>query len=82
MRNGTSDKPVSEGEAAQLFGALDSLPALILAVSGGPDSTALMWLAARWRDELEKSPRLVAVTIDPERCYFISGAPDATQRAA
>src|SRR5947209_2851325 len=64
LRNGTSDKPVSEGEAAQLFGALGSLPALILAVSGGPDSTALMWLAARWRDELEKPPRLVAVTID------------------
>src|SRR5205085_1104945 len=32
--------------------------------SGGPDSTALMWLAARWRDDLEKPPKLVAVTID------------------
>jgi tRNA(Ile)-lysidine synthase len=47
-----------------MFGALDSLRVLILAVSGGPDSTALMWLAARWRDRLEKPPKLVAVTVD------------------
>jgi tRNA(Ile)-lysidine synthase len=33
-------------------------------VSGGPDSTALMWLAARWRDSLAQPPRLIAVTID------------------
>jgi tRNA(Ile)-lysidine synthase len=59
-----TDDPVSPAEAKRLFGALDSLPTLILAVSGGPDSTALMWLAARWRDELEKPPKLVAVTID------------------
>src|SRR5262249_22739030 len=36
---------------------------LILAVSGGPDSTALMVLAARWRGRA-KSPRFIAVTID------------------
>src|SRR6185437_12974958 len=39
-------------------------PAIILAVSGGPDSTALMWLAARWRRALARGPRLIAVTID------------------
>src|SRR5436190_4202959 len=59
-----ADGPVSPAEAKRLFGALENSPALILAVSGGPDSTALMWLAARWRDQLEKSPKLVAVTID------------------
>jgi tRNA(Ile)-lysidine synthase len=64
LRDGTLKRPVSEAEAAQLFGALEMVPALILAVSGGPDSTALMWLAARWRDQLERPPRLVAVTID------------------
>jgi len=64
LRDGSPDKPITEAEAAALFGALDSLPVLILAVSGGPDSTALMWLAARWRDELKNPPKLVAVTID------------------
>jgi len=64
MSSDLASKPISIAEGATLFGALQSLPALILAVSGGPDSTALMWLAARWRDELEKPPRLVAVTID------------------
>jgi len=59
-----ADGPVSPAEAKRLFGALENFPALILAVSGGPDSTALMWLAARWRDELEKPPKLVAITID------------------
>ena len=38
--------------------------ALVLAVSGGPDSTALMLLAARWRDALNHPPRLIAVTVD------------------
>ena len=37
---------------------------LVLAVSGGPDSTALMLLAARWRDALKKKPRLIAVTVN------------------
>jgi tRNA(Ile)-lysidine synthase len=56
--------PISEPEAGALFGALDSFPALVLAVSGGPDSTALMWLAARWRDGLRQPPKLIAVTVD------------------
>ena len=36
----------------------------MLAVSGGPDSVALMWLAARWRRVLSRGPRLIAVTVD------------------
>src|SRR6185295_18419883 len=34
------------------------------AVSGGPDSTALMVLAARWRQTLKQRVKLIAVTVD------------------
>src|SRR4051812_14711691 len=64
MRAPAANDPISEAEAARLFGLLSREPALVLAVSGGPDSTALMYLAARWRDGLERPPRLTAVTID------------------
>jgi tRNA(Ile)-lysidine synthase len=56
--------PVSAAEARTLFAGLKSVPALLLAVSGGPDSTALMVLAARWRAALKKGPQLIAVTVD------------------
>jgi tRNA(Ile)-lysidine synthase len=59
-----ADSPVTVSEATELFADLVDAPALVLAVSGGPDSTALLWLAARWRDELEKPPKLIAVTVD------------------
>ena len=36
----------------------------MLAVSGGPDSTALMVLAAQWRDARKKKPKMIAVTVD------------------
>jgi tRNA(Ile)-lysidine synthase len=47
-----------------LFADLAHLPVLILAISGGPDSTALLVLAARWRATLNRGPKLVAVTVD------------------
>lgn len=56
--------PVSAAELKALFSGLESFPVLILAVSGGPDSTALMLLAARWRKAFKSSPKLVAVTVD------------------
>jgi tRNA(Ile)-lysidine synthase len=56
--------PVSAAEARTLFASLRSAPALLLAVSGGPDSTALMMLAARWRAALKTGPKLFAVTVD------------------
>jgi tRNA(Ile)-lysidine synthase len=56
--------PVSAEEAAALFGDLCPAAVLVLAVSGGPDSTALMVLAARWRAALRRGPELIAVTVD------------------
>lgn len=55
---------ISPTEAKALFADLKTAKALVLAVSGGPDSTALMVLAARWRKALKKGPDLVAVTVD------------------
>ena len=55
---------VSASELKALFAGLQSFPVLVLAVSGGPDSTALMVLAERWRRSLKVKPKLVAVTID------------------
>ena len=56
--------PVTDAEAAALFADLTDAPALLLAVSGGPDSTALMLLAARWRAGLKQGPKLIAATVD------------------
>jgi tRNA(Ile)-lysidine synthase len=56
--------PISAGDAKQLFADWKAAPAIVLAVSGGPDSIALMWLVARWRRTLVRGPRLIAVTVD------------------
>ncbi|QIO31630.1 tRNA lysidine(34) synthetase TilS [Bradyrhizobium sp. 1(2017)] len=58
------NSPISVREARRLFAGLKAAPALLLAVSGGPDSVALMWLAARWRRGLARGPQLTVVTVD------------------
>jgi tRNA(Ile)-lysidine synthase len=57
-------RPVSAAEATALFADLAAAPAIVLAVSGGPDSMALLLLAARWRAGRKRGPKLLAVTID------------------
>jgi tRNA(Ile)-lysidine synthase len=52
--------PAEPLDPARLFGALSRRRGLVLAVSGGPDSTALMVLAARWR----AAPPLLVVSVD------------------
>ena len=58
------DAAVSSAEAKSLFAGLNEARSLVVAVSGGPDSTALLWLAARWRAGLKRAPQLLAVTVD------------------
>jgi tRNA(Ile)-lysidine synthase len=64
----TVEQAVRDDEANALFFGLEGLRGLVLAVSGGPDSTALLVLAARWakglKQRLKRTPKLVAVTID------------------
>jgi tRNA(Ile)-lysidine synthase len=59
-----AEQAVSDREASGLFRGLEDLPGLLLAISGGPDSTALLVLAARWAKQLKRAPKLLAVTVD------------------
>ena len=61
---GDDKSPISAAQARVIFAPWKALPAVVLAVSGGPDSVALLWLAARWRSKLKRGPRLIAVTVD------------------
>jgi tRNA(Ile)-lysidine synthase len=60
---GASAQPVRTGELAALFTHFHGRSGVVLAVSGGADSTALMLLAARWRAAGGSTPLAVA-TID------------------
>jgi tRNA(Ile)-lysidine synthase len=62
--DGGDHTPLTVAEARQLFADFKDVAALVLAVSGGPDSLALMILAARWRGATKRGPRLIAVTVD------------------
>jgi tRNA(Ile)-lysidine synthase len=57
-------RPVSAREATNLFRPFARARSLVLAVSGGPDSTALLILAARWRGAREHGPKLFSITVD------------------
>jgi tRNA(Ile)-lysidine synthase len=60
----TADAAVGDDETDALFAGLEHVPGLVLAVSGGPDSTALLVLAARWAKRTKPAPKLMAVTVD------------------
>ncbi|MBZ0214942.1 MAG: hypothetical protein K8F25_00175, partial [Fimbriimonadaceae bacterium] len=56
--------PLSPDECAKLFQPLEPEKRIALAVSGGPDSTALLALAARWVCSNGNFPELLALTVD------------------
>lgn len=51
-------------EIAELFASFPTSGRVILAVSGGADSTALLVLAQRWRRRRARGPELIAATVD------------------
>ena len=57
-------EPFADTELEQLFSGFEHRRRVLLAVSGGPDSTALLLLAHRWRKERRTGPALVAATVD------------------
>ncbi|HZS64497.1 MAG TPA: tRNA lysidine(34) synthetase TilS [Xanthobacteraceae bacterium] len=59
-----ASRPLTAAECRTLFSPVAAAPAVVLAVSGGPDSTALLWLAAHWRARRKRGPKLLAVTVD------------------
>jgi tRNA(Ile)-lysidine synthase len=60
-----AERPISAAEAQKFLQPIAQTSALVLAVSGGPDSTALLFLVARWRAARKrKKLRLIAVTVD------------------
>ena len=60
MSNADGAKALTSAEFRTLFDDFAELPALILAVSGGPDSTALLVLAAKWRKISKRSIKTLA----------------------
>ncbi|HEY0566698.1 MAG TPA: tRNA lysidine(34) synthetase TilS [Xanthobacteraceae bacterium] len=59
-----SGAAISEREAESLFSLFPKSAPVVLAASGGGDSTALLVLAARWRGAQSSGPALHAATID------------------
>jgi tRNA(Ile)-lysidine synthase len=57
-------QPLRDDELAALFKDFPRNGRIIVAISGGADSTALLVLAARWRELTAGAPELIAATID------------------
>ena len=74
--------PLPPVEARELFAPFTKEKSIVVAVSGGPDSTALLWLTARWRASRKTGPDIVAVTIDHSLRAESAGEAKAVKRLA
>jgi tRNA(Ile)-lysidine synthase len=63
-RDGRARPLFPDDAIRRLFSPFEGAPGIVLAVSGGPDSVALMLIAARWRDLLEAPPPVYVATVD------------------
>ena len=54
---------ISDASLLRAFSCLEPFPSVVLAVSGGPDSMALMHLARRWL-EMKGRPAVAVATVD------------------
>lgn len=63
-RESVSDHSLTPAEARGLLEPFAKENVLAIAVSGGPDSTALLWIAAQWRKSRKSGPDLLALTVD------------------
>ncbi len=57
-------RPITDEEADRLLASLGAWPCVALAVSGGADSTALMWLVSRWQARRGGTPAVHVLTVD------------------
>jgi len=57
-------EPIADQELPVLFFDLRNYRRLLIAVSGGPDSMALLTLLDRWRMKLKSGPKLFSATVD------------------
>ncbi len=64
MENAPDGAAWSDADLDDLFHPLAHLAAVVLAVSGGSDSTALMLLFARWAARHSRLPRTLVLTVD------------------
>lgn len=64
MSAADADKALTLSEARARFEPFAKQDIIAIAVSGGPDSTALLFLAARWRAARKTGPQILALTVD------------------